>query len=515
MAHTYVDLGENGSSVYLYAFDPGEGQFKRARQVLWGDWLRLADHRRHPAVGPEWLAINWAPRTEDRILYIPREHTTDRRPLEIIFLDVGQGDGAVLITPERDADEKIVVIDAGDSSHMRAFLDGRFRAYRGFQFEAAIMTHPDTDHYRGFRTIFSDSRIGFNTVYHNGLVERPTGSGYDKVGGLTEDPPGSGQYYIEDLAVDRADILRHFDNASTFGNYRFAPIMHSALHNPLIGDIRMLSTDSAHSIHVDGRAYLPEFAPRPDRPYSIEVLGPVVEFGASNLPRLRRISSNYNKTKNGHSIILRLHFGKYRILFGGDLNVPAEKYLLSRYAGLPAFPRRGTPDYDRMMEETPHWFRAEVLKVCHHGSEKVTDEFLDVVHPACFVISSGDQEGHVHPRPDLLGRLGKAGRGAAPVILATELQRSTRELEDPANVKELNDEIDVLAREGGSADLLRSIRERIRKLARTNVDVYGAIYLKTDGERLITAFKLEELSDKKKWFYYEYVIDEAGELELR
>ncbi|MCP9237464.1 ComEC/Rec2 family competence protein [Lewinella sp. JB7] len=515
MSHTYVDLGANGRSVYLYAYDPEEAEFRRVRQVLWGDWLRLAEDRRHPAVGPEWVTVNWAPRTDDLILYIPREHTTDRRPLEIIFLDVGQGDGAVLITPERDAREKIIVIDAGESSHMRTFLDGRFRAYRGFQFSAAVMTHPDTDHYLGFRTIFNDHRIGFDTVYHNGLVERPTGSNFDKVGGLTEDPPGSGVYYIEDLATDRGDIQRHFADNANFGNYRFAPIMHSALHNPRIHNIRMLSTNPAHSVHVDDRAYLPGFEPRRDRPYSIEVLGPIVESGETGLLRLRRISSNYNKTKNGHSILLRLHFGKYKILFGGDLNVPAEKYLLRHYAGLARFPRWGSVEYRHMMDVTPHWFRAEVLKVCHHGSDKVTDEFLRVVHPACFVISSGDQEGHVHPRPDLLGRLGKAGRGEAPVILATELQRSTRELEDPARVKELNDEIDALASEGGSIDLLRSIKERVRKLARTNVDVYGAIYLKTDGERLITAFKLEELSDKKKWFYYEYVIDGAGELELR
>ncbi len=514
MANTYVDLGKNGKSIYLYTYVEGTNTFKRVRQVLWGDWLKLAQDRRHPDVGPDWLAVNWAPRTDDLILYIPREHTTDRRPLEIVFLDVGQGDGAVLITPERNADEKILVIDAGEARHMRAFLDGRFRAYRGFQFEAAVITHPDTDHYLGFNNIFNDAQIGFNTVYHNGLVERPIGSGFEKVGGVTEDPPDSGNYFIEDLAVDRADIRAYFDDPDTFGQYRYPPVMHSALHNPRIGDIRMLSTDPAHSIHVDGRAYLPEFAPRPDRPYSIEVLGPVVEFGADNRPRLRRISSNYNETKNGHSVLLRLHFGKYKILFGGDLNVPAEKYLLSHYAGLAKFPRPGTPEHEQLLTTTKNWFRAEVLKVCHHGSDKVTDEFLEVVNPACFVISSGDQEGHVHPRPDLLGRLGKAGRGESPVLLATELQRSTREMEDQEFVDDLHGEIDALADGDTSPDLLRSIRDRIKTLARTNVDVYGAIYLKTDGDRLITAFKLESNSDKKKWFYYEYAIDENGVLTL-
>ncbi|MGB3799539.1 MAG: hypothetical protein WA952_06955 [Lewinella sp.] len=514
MPHTFVDLGENGKSVYLYAYDAPTDTFKRARQVLWGDWLAITDRRRHPNVPAEWLAVNWAPKTDDLILYIPRDQTTDRRPLEIIFLDVGQGDGAVLITPERDEDEKVVVIDAGEAKHMRAFLDGRFGAYRGFQFEAAVITHPDTDHYLGFTNIFDDPNIGFNTVYHNGLVERPTGGGFDKVGGVTEDPPGSGNYFIDDLAVDRADILRLFGDPDTFGRYRFPPVMNSALRNPRIGDIRMLSTAPAHSIHVGDRAYLPEFAPRPDRAYEIEVLGPVVNYGPNNRPRLRRISSNYNETKNGHSILLRLHYGKYKILFGGDLNAAAERHLLAHYAGLDTFPAKGSKAYGRMLTEAKKWFRAEVLKVCHHGSDKVTDEFLRSVYPACFVVSSGDEEGHVHPRPDLLGRLGKAGRGDAPVILSTELQRSTRELEDQRLVDGLNKEIDALAGGDDGAGLLASIRERIETLARTNVDVYGAIYLKTDGDRLITAFKLESDSDKKKWFYYEYVIDEAGELTL-
>ena len=51
-------------------------------------------------------------------------------------------------------------------------------------------------------------------------------------------------------------------------------------------------------------------------------------------------------------------------------------------------------------------------------------------------------------------------------------------------------------------------------LAKTNVDVYGAIYLKTDGERLITAFKIEASSDTDKWFYYEYAFTPGGELVL-
>ena len=171
---------------------------------------------------------------------------------------------------------------------------------------------------------------------------------------------------------------------------------------------------------------MPGFAPSDHRGYTVEVLGPVVEYDSEQKPRLRRISSAYGETKNGHSVILKLEYGDFKVLFGGDLNIPAEKFLLKHYTGREKFPSKKSADYLMMIQEAKPTFGAEVMKVCHHGSEKVTDAFLAAVNPACFVISSGDQEGHVHPRPDLLGRLGRFGRGESPVLLSTELQRSTR-----------------------------------------------------------------------------------------
>ena len=36
---------------------------------------------------------------------------------------------------------------------------------------------------------------------------------------------------------------------------------------------------------------------------------------------------------NGHSVLLRLHYEKFKVLFGGDLNDKAEKFLLGNYTG--------------------------------------------------------------------------------------------------------------------------------------------------------------------------------------
>jgi len=49
-------------------------------------------------------------------------------------------------------------------------------------------------------------------------------------------------------------------------------------------------------------------------------------------------------------------------------------------------------------------------------------------------------------------------------------------------------------------------------LGRSNVEVYGAIYLKTDGERLMTAFRIETGSQTKKWFSFRYRFAANGEL---
>ncbi|MBT7819942.1 MAG: hypothetical protein HN672_11415 [Chloroflexi bacterium] len=505
MAHKYVGLGKNGKKIFLYKDDLST----KVRQVLWGDWLRIDKEKHETDPKPGWLPVIWAPKLLERQwLYIKEEETTDKRPLEIIFLDVGQGDGSVLITPESGAKEKIIVIDAGEGGNMRAFLNGRFRAYRGFNFDAAVITHPDQDHYLGFEKIFEDHDIGFKTIYHSGLVERPVSGTFDKLGEM-KTAPATGVKYLVDLAEEKQTIEDIYSDPEKIRKFSFPGVMHKALQNEKIKDYRMLST--GHGTLEGEQAYMPGFAPSDHRGYTVEVLGPVVEYDSEQKPRLRRISSAYGETKNGHSVILKLEYGDFKVLFGGDLNIPAEKFLLKHYTGREKFPSKKSADYLMMIQEAKPTFGAEVMKVCHHGSEKVTDAFLAAVNPACFVISSGDQEGHVHPRPDLLGRLGRFGRGESPVLLSTELQRSTREREDRKLVAAMHKEVDKLAK-SPTEKIRKSLHKNIKELGKTNVSVYGAIYVKTDGKKLIAAFKNELDAPKKKWFYFEYSIDEAGNL---
>ncbi|MFP1133071.1 ComEC/Rec2 family competence protein [Asticcacaulis sp. W401b] len=500
MANVFAGLGEKGRKLYLYEADR-ETEF---RQVLWGDWLSVDGEE------PDgWLRIIWSPKINPKTVYIRKSDTQETRPLEIVFLDVGQGDGAVLITPETGADEGVIVVDAGKGDNMERFLNGRFKAYRGFDFDSAVITHSDNDHYLGFGAIFANPKIGFKSIWQNGLVERPISGKWPKLGPSLPDPVSKITYFTE-LGETYADVKSILPNPAANAKFSYPKVLQGAIDNPKVGQIAMLSSE--HGQIEDGRSYIPGYAPSTGRGYTIEVLGPVVERDGAGKARLRKIG-DFGETKNGHSILLRLSFGRFSVFFGGDLNEPAERNLLMRYAGLDTYPRVGSPEYRMMVGKVAERFRSEVMKVCHHGSEKVTDAFLEAVNPACFIISSGDEEGHVHPRPDLLGRLGRAGRGASPVLLSTELQRSTREKADKALIDDIAKATEKLAKAPTTA-ALDAIKADLRKLAKTNVEVYGAIYLKTDGKRLITAFKIEAASDTDKWFYYEYVMTATGELVL-
>ncbi len=494
MAHLFVALPEKHGAVHLF-----DSAGKKFRQVLWGDWLTIDDADDGVS---QWVKVRWAWNDPDpakrKDLKIERQYTVEKRPLEIVFVDVGQGDGCVLITPERDAGERIMVIDAGQGDHMHDFLTGRFGSYRlKSLFHAAVITHPDEDHYGGFAKIFDSGVISFNHVYHSGLVERPGGEKFDKLGGLTTDS-ATNISYIENLVEDHAGLQAAFAPA---GSGEYADMIRTGLAGGGIKNSAMLSTQ--HGQMQDNKSWMPGFAPADSRGYTIQILGPFVENKANGKKRLRKIG-DYGKTKNGHSVLLRLSFNNFRVFFGGDLNLPAEKFLLMSYAGIDKWPTKPA-DRETMIAAAKPFFRSEVMKVCHHGATDVTDEFLEAVNPAAFVISSGDQEGHVHPRPDLLGRLGKLGRGSSPVLLSTELQRSTREKEDAKLVKGLLKAVKDQTLAPTAARETKMLAD-VEALGRSNVDVDGAIYVKTDGDRLITAFKKETGSATDKWFYFEYVL---------
>lgn len=88
---------------------------------------------------------------------------------------------------------------------------------------------------------------------------------------------------------------------------------------------------------------------------------------------------------NNNSIVFRLHFGNFSMLFTGDMEQVAEDKLLGRYGSQLA---------------------SQVLKVGHHGSRTSSStEFLKVVKPEAALISVGAGNDYGHPHQAALRRL--------------------------------------------------------------------------------------------------------------
>ena len=483
-----------GPVVYLY--DPDDLETKK-KELLWGDWLRIGAD-----IDAEWSEVRWGRDT----LAIRKDDYQRERVLEMIFLDVGQGDGCILTAPFTGDREKIMIIDAGDRDNMKGYLDYRFRDFKtAFRFHAAIITHPDQDHYRGFQPVFDDEQISFDHVYHNGILER---TGDDRLGPVEDG-------FLTDIRASKTAAHALYSKASARGLMRYPKLLWTALDSDRFGDVSMLSTH--HGAKEDGRTWLPGFAPSDQAELTIEILGPVVERAPNGDRGLRTFgktptstSMNVGKTKNGHSVLLRLVYRDFKVLFGGDLNAPAEQFLMRHY-GNDGQAASTVAEMNAMIERARDRFGVDMLKCCHHGSSDVTDEFLASTEPLAFVVSSGDAESHVHPRPDLLGLLGKKGRGARPLVLCTELLRSTREREDPElekRLKRVNAKIDAET-DAQVKQTLQAERDEIQDdLFKRNVGVYGAINLRTDGRKAVIAFRNEKPKGVKRWFHYELVQDD-------
>lgn len=536
-AHVYT-IGRNSARKITLA---------KAKHLLWGDWIRVSDYdfvasgdgaKLRPPLDPaehaEVLA-KIAGKVPVRVRgvsgYMYPQDIEREQLLEVVFVDVGQGDGALLVTP----DDRKYVIDAGEGDNMYRYLRWRFNGFSKAHndLDGIIITHPDKDHYEGFRRLFEDGAVQAGHVWHNGIVEQfglsPQGeqiASAELLLGKRETT--GGQSYLVDLVTDDAKLGALLADPARWvktstGNPKMYPDLLNTARPSLdangarrFPNIAMLST--AHGEISGGRSYLPGFAPGNLTECVIEVVGPAVEPAADGTPRLRTFgekpaakttSMDSGKTKNGHSVLLRLTYRDVTLLFGGDLNSAAECYLMSRAAGGDYIePEKLTePQRAGVRQAVRARFGADIAKACHHGSADFTDLFLSAINPAATVISSGDEESHAHPRCDTLGAVGLHGRGERPLIFSTELSRSTLEYtlrEDTPwfQAAELRGKLSATTDPAERAELEDAIRGLEEQAKRRNVTVYGSINLRSDGRKVVLAYMLEKPSDSRRWDVY-------------
>lgn len=451
-------------SAFICKDPAGKGVKNLAKHLFWGDTVQL-----DPAgeVRDGWRQVS----SRDVTGWI-KESDLQRDPLlDIIFLDVGQGDSCFIVTP----DDQRIIVDAGPGDNLVRYMRWRYRRFEtdamkamGGTIKAFILSHPDADHYGGLASLFDEKRLGtaiqVGTFYHNGLFPR-SGAAFDAA--FDNERVGKNTYLtpVRDLAELDAFLTANQGRLNEF--------------SALVADIRRRcpATDF-QMLHAD--APTPGILGAADG-LSVDILWPALACNRDGAPRLPAIARDIGVSKNGNSVVMAIRYRDIRILLSGDINEKAEQLLLGRY------------------QATPDALAAEVFKAPHHGSSDFLDQFLADVSPVVSVVSSGDNEGYSHPRADTLGSLGKKGRGERPLIFSTELGRSLRietagTAAPKATARRAGDP--VAAPATAATTDAETAKDRV-------VAVYGAINLRTDGRKLLMCQKKEAPDSKgREWDLY-------------
>ncbi len=450
----------------------------RIATLLWGDLVHV--------LGTSGDAVHVRARRREG--WVEAAALSDRSLLEIYVIDVGQGDGVLLKTPEG----KWHLIDAGVANREQMTRKGAANFIRWKFIEdlretrvslaTVIVTHPDYDHYGGLLDLFSGRLSGWppfevevENFYHNGLGRF---SSTPKLGESLDgevDPFPNGNHGVRrrgHFITELLDGRESFETPprpfqSTFAEY-------AAQVARLPRNVRRLSHPDRH---------LPSYGPG-ENDVTVRVLGPVLERFGTERVGLRTLGSE-SVTRNGHSVVLRVDYGNARVLLTGDLNKESQQLLLSYH-----------PEAE---------FAVDVAKGCHHGSEDLDLDFVRAMQARSTVISSGDNEAYSHPRPVAMGASARYGREAKgvrgetlpPLIYSTELARSTR-LAYAASVQvDLDGEGGDEPREVKPEDTrvkAKAPRAAYRALTETPLAtdlVYGLVNVRTDGTHILCATMVE------------------------
>lgn len=321
--------------------------------------------------------------------FMKKTDLSNNMGIKIFYLDVGQGDGALL-----EVGNLRILIDAGPANNMHNYLTKwqytyLLKAGQPVHIDYVFISHFDLDHYKGFIQILQNEKFTFGTIYHPGILKfAATGNPYNS--GLGNTVTANGNKYLTKIFDDLLTV-----NEPAAFNRDITNFMEALLKAKSQGRVakvkRLKAGDTPIKQKIEGNEF------------KIAALAPFTEK-VSNKNSFVYFKDD-GVTINGHSIVLRISFGTRSFLFGGDLNTMSEVYLMQKYGA-----------------QNP--FDVDVAKSCHHGSSDFTEQFMQLVNPLATVISSGDNESFSHPRADAIGCAGKYSKSARPLVYSTELARS-------------------------------------------------------------------------------------------
>lgn len=278
------------------------------------------------------------------------------KELRVHFLDVGQGDSILIISPEN----KVVLVDAGDQTKGKIVLDA-LKRYNVQQIDYLIATHAHPDHIGGMDDVLK-SDVKVLNVLHNDIpppevteeasAKESMGKKIgQRMGGKAPPPPKKPQGKVVELPTVKA-----------YNEYK-STVEQSGAQFKRIGP--------DEKIDLGGGAIITVLAPQEP----LFTRDQIAKGGGNEL--------------NANSIVMRLDYGDFSLLLAGDAEAQTEDRLTNK------------PDLN---------LAATVLKVGHHGSKYATSAgFLSRVKPETAVISVSEFNRYGHPSPAVLERLKTAG----------------------------------------------------------------------------------------------------------
>ncbi len=415
----------------------------------------------------------------------------DNAVLKVNFVDVQQGDGAVIETP----DGKVILIDGGDNQLFARYLAARFRGTteaKPKDIDCILVTHGDADHFSGLVQIYKSEEnveprkrlfISPKRIYHNGLVKRPEKDANKKtrpekellgptklvdgvtiLTGLVEsllDVPDEEMNKPFKEWKEALDVWNQRDKIEfrrlSFGN----DDAFDFLENDEI-EVSVLGPLETTKGNVTGLKFLGN----PPK-------GPRIGHESLSLAEDDFKGFSASHTINGHSIVFRLRYRGFSYLFSGDLNDEASRALA------------------RKNQAGEINLRSEVFKVPHHGSADFSGAFFQMISPIISVVSSGDESAkkeYIHPRATLMGALGRYSRVDEPLIFVTEL-------------------VAFFTAEGNVRSTDKKKDEKRGEFFGFSRAAYGIVKTRTDGHRMLV-YTDSGKSDMKE--AYAYTLDQNG-----
>jgi len=425
--------------------------------------------------------------------------------LKVDFVDVQQGDGAVIETPKG----KVMLVDGGDNQMFARYLASRFRGtseQKPKEIDCILVSHGDADHFAGLTEIhksetnkaaFKRLFIHPRRVYHNGLVKRP-----GKIGTRS----------LKDTELLGKTVKDGNDLVITGLEENLLDVPDKEMNKPFLewkNALRAFRTRGPITFRRIEKGDDQQFAFLSDEGLKCEVLGPLptavgsksgLKFlktppkgprtggEALSLDEFSGGSLSASHTINGHSVILRMTYGSFTFLFSGDLNDESERALTRAH-------NRGDLN-----------LQAEVFKVPHHGSADFSGAFLQAVAPIISVVSSGDENARkefIHPRATLVGSLGRYSRLEEPLVFVTELVAffQVENFVAPESHQMKNGTAVI---KDGAAVLNPKARPPFFAFSRA---AFGLVTVRTDGDRLLVCTNSGRTELKEA---YAFVMDANG-----